>query len=154
MERRFEPNTQEPKYPKLEDFVNTELPENVKGDIARLVFNGQSEEIINALITGEGEYIDFEHESDIKDRENFHVTHKALTSYFDENIRKVLINKATELLKDAEDNSYEIQEINSWYQKMKESANELFERWLREIVVLAKECEEIFNDSDGSTITN
>lgn len=154
MENRFEKqNKEKMNLPKLKDLINTELPEDVKSEIAGLVFEGKSEKIAELIKIGreEGKVDDvILQQLTAAGEENFSKIFNALVDYFNEKICPVLEKNATEFLQGTQLSDLDSQ---SWHDSIiKEEAQNLLLVWMKEVVDLAGIYEMAMNRDESGNV--
>jgi len=142
METNFEQKLGEQKYPEIEELVETELPQEEKERIAKLIFKDQLEGIkvmlkgVGLSFAGDVDTMMSEIDSTVKKiGQSSEQAADTLMSYFDEKVRNPLFAKFEELLLAAEND--EVQNVKDWHKQAQEKAGELWKRWFEEINALA-----------------
>jgi hypothetical protein len=142
METNFEQKPEEHKYPEVEELVETELPQEKKEEIAKLIFKGQIEGIGVVLkgadlsLSGEiNKVLDELDDAVEKIGQNSKQVTELLMSYFNEKVREPLFAKFEELLLAAE--SDQVQDVRDWHIQAQKKADELWKKWFQEANALA-----------------
>ncbi|MFH1564400.1 MAG: hypothetical protein ABIC82_00955 [bacterium] len=149
MKERIEVTIQEPKYPELEQFMTNELSQEIKKEIAKMVFAGEisglsieasEEDILSPKLVFEKIVKPFEN-----NKEPIYEIYDSLGRYFQEKVLESLLEKSTELLRQFEDDHDKVKEIIAWYEKIKKEAEEkfkiIFEKWTKDVIDYARYCE-------------